>query len=90
MGYKLSFFQGSRGSRHGFLLSPSLYITIANSLSRKVEMERLARNLPGIELVRGVKSINHSQFTNDTLLLGGESIIIIRRFNKCYIFLQGT
>jgi hypothetical protein len=31
-------------------------------------------------MVRGVKSINHSQFTDDTLLLGGASVTIAKRF----------
>jgi len=33
-------------------------------------------------IARGIKEINHSQFTNDTLLLGDVSTIIARRFKK--------
>jgi hypothetical protein len=50
------------------------------SLSRNMEVERISRNLPGIKIVRGVSSFNHSQFVDDTLLLGGASTIITKRF----------
>jgi len=34
------------------------------SLSRNMEVERISRNLPGIKIVRGVSSFNHSQFVD--------------------------
>ena len=37
--------------------------------------------MKGIQLTRGVKAINHSQFVNDTLLMGGASIVIALRLN---------
>jgi hypothetical protein len=36
-----------------------------------MEVERIFRNLPTIKILRGVKILNHSQFVDDTLLLGG-------------------
>jgi hypothetical protein len=36
----------------------------------------------GIKIVRGVKDINHAQFVNDTLLLGGASTIIACKFKQ--------
>jgi hypothetical protein len=59
-----------------------LYIILAESLSRKLEAKRIFGNLPGIQNVHGVKSLNHSQFIDDNLLLGGASRIIDLRFKQ--------
>jgi hypothetical protein len=61
-------------------LSPSLYILMADYLSQKFEEERKLGHLPGIQIAPGVKEINHSQFSDDTLLLGAASPIISKRF----------
>jgi hypothetical protein len=53
---------------------------MVEALSRKLEHERVIGNLSGINIVRGVKIINHSQFTDDTILIGGACIIIASRF----------
>jgi hypothetical protein len=53
---------------------------MADSLSHKLEEEHRLGCLPGIQIAPGVKAINHSQFTDDTLLLGVTSPIIARRF----------
>jgi hypothetical protein len=66
----------------GCPLSPSLYILMADSLSHKLEEERRLGHLPGIQITPGVKEINHSQFADDTLLLGAASPIITRRFKR--------
>jgi hypothetical protein len=39
--------------------SPLIYITMVDSLSRRLEYERISSNLQGISITRGVK-INHS------------------------------
>ena len=36
----------------------------------------------GIKVVRGVDSINHALFTDDSLLLGGASVVMARVFNE--------
>jgi hypothetical protein len=36
----------------------------------------------GIKIARGVKNINHAQFVDDTLLLGGDSTIISRKLKQ--------
>jgi len=77
-----NFFKANRGLCQGFPLSPFLYILLADSLSHKLEEERRMGNLPGLLLTRGVKEINHSQFTDDTLLLGSTTIRITKRFQK--------
>jgi hypothetical protein len=38
--------------------------------------------IPGLHIARGFKEINHSQFADDTLLLGAASLIIAKRFQK--------
>lgn len=75
------FFQSSRGLRQGCRLSLLLYVIMTYSLSRKIESKHLSGRLSRISIVRGVKELNHSQFTNDTLLLGGSSLPIVDRFN---------
>jgi hypothetical protein len=70
-GRSIVFYKGCRGLHQGYSLSPLLYIIMAESLNKKLELERLIHNLLGITVVRGVKSINHSQFVDDTLILGG-------------------
>jgi hypothetical protein len=49
---------------------------------RKLEVERQVGNLLGIKLVRGVKSMIHSQFAEDRILLGGTSTIMTLRFKR--------
>jgi hypothetical protein len=63
-------------------LSPYLYILMVESLSRKLEVERIIGNLPSLQIARGTKDINHSQFFDNTLLLGATSTIIARRFKQ--------
>jgi hypothetical protein len=59
------------------------------SLSQKLEVEHRMGHLPGIQIARRVKKINHSQFYDDTLLLGVASGIIARGLKKFLnIFLQ--
>jgi hypothetical protein len=81
-GRPINFFDSSHGLRQGFPLSPLLYIIMENSLNRKLEYERTIRNLPGLQIVWGSKGINHSQFVDDTLLMGGASTIIASRFKQ--------
>jgi hypothetical protein len=51
-------------------LSPLLYIIMGDFLSRKLEAESISGNLPSIKLVSGEKSLNPSQFADNTLLMG--------------------
>jgi hypothetical protein len=53
---------------------------MVEALSRNLEDERVSGNLHGINLIIGVKGMNHSQFANDTILLGRASIVIVEQF----------
>ena len=75
------FFQASRGLHQGCSLSLFLYILMAEVLSRKISVEMVARSLPSIKIASGVDPINHALFANESLLLGGASLIIARAFN---------
>ena len=79
-GRAASFFQASRGLRQGCSLSPLLYAIQASVLSFQRENARLKQDLLGIRMAKWTKDINHTQFTDDTILLGGASQIIARRF----------
>eukprot|EP00253_Pinus_taeda_P033369 PITA_33369 len=73
-------FQSSRGLRQGCPLSPYLFILMAESFSSALGHNRRVGLISGIKFGNGVKNINHSQFVDDTLLIGGASTTIARRF----------
>eukprot|EP00253_Pinus_taeda_P007578 PITA_07578 len=73
-------FQSSRGLRQGCPLSPYLFILMADSFSRALDYNRRVGLISGIKYGNGVKNINHSQFADDTLLIGGASTTIAKRF----------
>ena len=54
---------------------------MAEYLSRKLSAELVVGSLPGINIASGVDPINHALFANDSLLLGGASLIIAQDFN---------
>ena len=61
-------------------LSLLLYAIQALVLSFQLEYARYDQDLSGIRMARGTKDINHAQFADDTILLGGSSPIIACRF----------
>eukprot|EP00253_Pinus_taeda_P003315 PITA_03315 len=73
-------FQFTRGLRQGCPLSPYLFILMAESFSRALDYNKRVGLISGIKFGNGVKNINHSQFADDTLLIGGASTTITRRF----------
>eukprot|EP00253_Pinus_taeda_P015197 PITA_15197 len=84
-------FKSSRGLRQGCPLSPFLYIIMAETLSLHLENKRRIKEITGIDIVRGSKGINHSLFADDTLLIGGASSLMARRFKETLdLFLQAS
>eukprot|EP00253_Pinus_taeda_P013290 PITA_13290 len=84
-------FKSSRGLRQGCPLSPFLYIIMAETLSLHLENKRKSKEITGVDIVRGTKGINHSLFADDTLLIGGASSLMARRFkNILDLFLQAS
>eukprot|EP00253_Pinus_taeda_P006959 PITA_06959 len=75
-------FQSSRGLRQGCPLSPYLFILMEESFSSALDQKRQSGLITGIKFEDGIKNINDSQFSDDTLLLGGASTIISRRFKS--------
>ena len=88
-GRPTAFFQANRGIRQGYPLLPFLYILIIDSLNRRLNRLKNEEIFPGISFVRGVQTINHAQFTDDTILLGSASTQIARRFKSSFdLFLK--
>jgi ribonuclease HI/exonuclease III len=88
-----NFFKASRGLRQGCPLSPLLYAIQASVLSYQLENARITSNLKGLQIAQGVKEINHAQFADDTLLLGGASCIVAKRFKEeldAYTVMSGS
>lgn len=55
---------------------------MAESLRKALDYNRRIGLITGIQFEQGTKNNNHSQFADDTLLMGGASITIARRFKK--------
>ena len=69
-GRPTNYFQASRGIRQGCPLSPFLYILMADSLSRKIAVEKKVGTVLGIRIIKGIGPINHTLFADNSLLLG--------------------
>ena len=72
-GRPTNFFKASRGLRQGCLLFPLLYAIQAAMLSFQLNLSQDNHLLPGLRIAHNVRDINHAQFADDTLLLGGAS-----------------
>ena len=75
------FFKATRSLRQGCPMSPFLYILMAETLSRKLIVEKEAGYILGIMIARGVDPINHALFEYDSLLLGRDLMKIDQAFN---------
>eukprot|EP00253_Pinus_taeda_P012863 PITA_12863 len=81
-GRSTNFFQASRGLRQGCPLSPLLYAIQASVLSFQLDHNQQNHTLPGLRTTQKTKDINHAQFVDDTLLLGGASLLSARHFKR--------
>lgn len=57
---------------------------MVDSFNRRLERESVLGRLVGLQIAHNVRSINHSQFVDDTLLLSKASKIIDRRFKGLF------
>lgn len=55
---------------------------MAETLSIHLEKLRKQKEITGISIEIGTKEINHSLFADDTLLIGGASSLMEKRFKK--------
>ena len=55
---------------------------MADALSKKLDVEKKVGTVLGIRIVKGIEPKNHSLFAQDSLLLGGASILISKAFNR--------
>jgi len=55
---------------------------MADSLRRKLIVERNVGTVPSIRPTKGAEEVNHALFFDDSLLLGGASLQIARAFNE--------
>ena len=63
------------------MLYPVLYSIQAASLSFQLEKCHQDQDLLGLHILQGIEDmINHSQFPDDTLLLGGDVTHIARKY----------
>jgi hypothetical protein len=67
-------FSPSRGIRQGDPLSPFLFIILAEGLSRSIHAAVENKSLTGLPLHGLTPPISHSQFVDDTLLMGSPTI----------------
>jgi len=74
------FFKYSRGLKKGFPFSPLLYVLMAEALNKILKYEGRSISILGLKIERGVRGINHSQFVDHTLFLGGAS----KTLDKCF------
>jgi hypothetical protein len=81
-GRTTNLFQDNIGLHQGCPLYPLFFIIVVEALIKKLEQERENGNIPGLQISQGVKIMNHSQFANDTLLLGGAFEIIASRMKS--------
>jgi len=81
-GRAAGFFKASRGLRQSCPLTPLLFVLQASVLSFHLNKKMQEQEIPGIRIARGVQSINHALFADDTLLLGAASIRSANRFKE--------
>ena len=55
---------------------------MADALSKKLDAEKKVGTVLSIRIVKGIEPKNHSLFAQDSLLLGGASILISKAFNR--------
>lgn len=81
-GRATNFFKASRELRQGCPLSPLLFVLQASVLSFLLNKKQADQEIMGLNIARGVKSINHALFADDSLLLGAACLPLAKRFKE--------
>ena len=68
MAPQMAFFPAQRGMWQGDLLSPFLFVIVAEALSRMVAEAEKQNLIKGFRVNRTAPSISHLQFADDTLI----------------------
>ena len=81
-GHAANLFKASQGLHQSYPLSPMLYVIQASVLSFQLDRCQQNNELLGLRISHGVKNVNHAQFADDTILLGGASVASARLFKR--------
>jgi len=67
--FEMGIFSPTRGLRQGDLLSPYLFLMVAEGLSCMIKKAEERGELEGVKVCRGAPTISHLLFADDSLIL---------------------
>uniref|UniRef100_A0A803PC68 Reverse transcriptase domain-containing protein n=1 Tax=Cannabis sativa TaxID=3483 RepID=A0A803PC68_CANSA len=76
-------FKPERGIRQGDLLSPTLFIIAAETLSRLLQLNEEKGRIKGFQMGRQEVKVNHLMFADDVIIFGQATIKEAKAFREC-------